>query len=124
MSGMSARVAAKAALESATKSSRSRRKLDPLELGAERDPVLRASTELLTLPSSAPQQRASAAALWQALETDVARMLVQSRLTDEGGPDLRVQLEQSRSERFSNWQVYALAALLLLTWLVTAYLWT
>jgi hypothetical protein len=141
LSGLSARLMAKAALESASKSSRSRLKLDPLELGAERDPVLRASSELLTQPSADVQQRAVAAALWQALnaqpqdmlrdsqrlkslETDVARMLTQSRMTDKAVSDFRVQLEQSRSERFSNWLVYALAALLFLTWLTAAFLWT
>ena len=141
LSGLSARLTAKTALESASKSSRSRLKLDPLEIGAERDPVLRASSELLTQPSADAQQRAAAAALWQALnaqpqdmlrdnqrlkslETDVAKMLTQSRMTDKAVSDLRVQLEQSRSERFSNWLVYALAALLFLTWLTAAFLWT
>ncbi len=141
LGGMSARLAARAALESASKSSRSRLKLDPLELGMERDPVLRASSELLTQPSADAQQRASAAALWQALnaqpqdmlrdsqrlktlEVDVARMLAQSRMTDKAVSDLRAQLEQSRSERFSNWLVYMLAALLFLSWLTAAYLWT
>ena len=141
LGGLSARLTAKAALESAGKSSRSRLKLDLLEPGTEREPILRASSELLTLPSGDPQQRASAAALWQALnaqpqemlrdgqrlkalEMDVARMLTQSRMTDKAVSDLRVQLEQSRSERFSNWLVYTLAALLFLTWLTAAYLWT
>lgn len=141
MSGVSARVAAKTALESAGKLSRSRLKLDPLDLAAGRDPILRASSELLTLPSTDPQQRTSAAALWQALnvqpqqilrdgqrlnalETDVASMLAQSRQTDKAVADLRVQLEQSRSDRFSNWLVYALATLLLLSWGAAAYLWS
>ena len=141
MSGMSARVAAKRALDSAGKSSRSRLKLDLLELAAERDPVLRASSELLTQPSAAPQPRTRKATLWQALnaqpqevlrdgqrlktlEDDVARMLEQSRLTDKAVSDLRVQLDQSRGERFSNWLVYALAASLLLSWVTAAYLWS
>lgn len=141
LGGMSARVAAKAALESSSKTSRSRLKLDPLELGAERDPVLRATSEMLTLPSTDPQQRASAAALWQAinaqpldmlrdserlktLEMNVAKMLAQSRATDMSASDLRAQLEQSRAERFSNWLIYTLAAALFLSWLIAAYLLT
>ena len=141
LGGVSARVAAKAALESAGKSSRSRLKLDPLELGAERDPVLRATSEMLTQPSADPQQRASAAALWQALnaqpqdmlrnserlkmlETDVAKMLAQNRATELAVSDLRVQLAQSHMERFSNWLVYTLAALLFMSWLIAAYLLT
>lgn len=141
LGGLSTRVTAKAALESAGKSSRSRLKLDPLELAAEREPVLRSSLELLTQPSADAQQRATAAALWQALsaqpqdmlrdsqrlkslETDVAKMLSQNRMTDKAVAELRVQLEQSRGERFSNWLVYTLAALLMLTWLMAAFLWT
>ena len=137
--GMSARVAAKAALASTSKPSRSRLKLDHLELGPERDPVLRASSEMLTLPSADPQQRVNAAALWQALnaqpqdmlrdservqtlEKDVAKMLTQSRATELALNDVRAQLTQSRTERFSNWLVYTLGALLLLSWLISAYL--
>lgn len=74
------------------KSARSRLKLDPLDLASERDPVLRASMEMLTIPATDARQRAAAAALWQALnaqpqdvlrnsqrltslETDVAKIL-------------------------------------------------
>ena len=141
LAGMSARVAAKTTLESTSKSSRSRLKLDMLELSAERDPVLRASSEILALPSADPQQRASAAALWQALnaqpqdmlrdnqrlkalEMDVVKMSAKTRATDTATAELRVQLAQSRTERFSNWLVYMLAVILLLSWLVAAYLLT
>ncbi|MEJ8840077.1 type IV pilus assembly protein FimV [Ramlibacter sp. AN1133] len=47
---------------------RPRLKLEPLELGPERDPVLRLSSELRTEVSTDPQRRAAAAALWKALQ--------------------------------------------------------
>ena len=137
--GTATRLVAKATTDSTSKASRSRLKLDPLELGAERDLVLRASSELLTLPSTDPQQRASSAALWQALnaqpqdmlrasqqlqalEMDVIKMLAKARVTDTATTDLRVQFAKSRAERFSNWLVYTLAAVVFLSWLVAAYL--
>ena len=117
-----------------------RLQLAPVDLAAERDPALRASPELLTLPSADAQQRASAAALWQALnaqpqdmvrdsqrlkslESDVAAMLAQSRKTEQAVTDLRGQLEQARQERYSNWLVYALGAVLLLALLAAGFFW-
>ncbi|MFS2036413.1 hypothetical protein ACEN8I_20490 [Polaromonas sp. CT11-55] len=117
-----------------------RLQLAPIDLAAERDPVLRASPELLTLPSADAQQRASAAALWQALnaqpqdmardsqrlkslESDVAAMLAQSRKTELAVTDLRGQLEQARQERYSNWLVYALGTILLLALLAAGFFW-
>jgi hypothetical protein len=133
------RVAAKPAAEPPRKSG-SRLKLDPIDLTVERDPVLRSSPELLSVPSGDAQQRAAAAALWQALnaqpqdmardsqrlkslEADVASMLAQSRKTDSAVTDLRGQLEQARSERYGNWLVYALSAFLVLSLLAGAFLW-
>ncbi|MEP6771827.1 MAG: hypothetical protein ABI893_08525 [Polaromonas sp.] len=107
----------------------SRLKLDPIDLAAARDPVLRASPELLTEPSTNAQQRTAAAALWQALnaqpqdmvrdnqrlkslEADVAGMLAQSQKTEKAVLDMRSQLEQARGERYNNWLVYTLSAIL------------
>ena len=45
----------------------SRLKIDLLDLTSVREPSLRASTELLTLPSNDPQARTVAAALWRAI---------------------------------------------------------
>lgn len=45
-----------------------RLKLEPLDLGAERSPTLRLTSELGTEPAADSQQRAAAAALWQALQ--------------------------------------------------------
>ncbi|HAL38231.1 MAG TPA: hypothetical protein DCP03_08995 [Polaromonas sp.] len=137
----SAGLVAKAAPEPARKSPRSRLKLDPLDLAAERDPVLRASSELLTMPSPDAQQRAAAAALWQALnaqpkdvlrdnqrlkslEADLANILAQSRKTEKAVEELRVQLEQARSERYRNWLVYTLGAFLMQALLAAIFLWT
>jgi hypothetical protein len=119
---------------------RSRLQLDPIDLAAERDPVLRSSPELLSLPATDARQRAVAAALWQALnaqpqdmmrdsqrlkalESDVAGMLAQSRKTEQAVTELRGQLEQARQERYSNWLVYALCGVLLLALLAAGFLW-
>jgi len=119
---------------------RARLQLDPIDLAVERDPVLRSSPELLTPPAADAQQRASAAALWQALnaqpqdmmrdsqrlkslEADVAAMLAQSRKTEQAVTDLRGQLERAREERYSNWLVYGLGGVLLLALLAAGVLW-
>jgi hypothetical protein len=135
----SARTAGKPAPAPA-RQARSRLQLDPVDLAAERDPVLRSSPELLALPSTDAPQRAAAAALWQALnaqpqdmmrdsqrlkalESDVAGMLAQSRKIEQAVADLRGQLEQARQERYSNWLVYALCGGLLLALPAAAFLW-
>jgi hypothetical protein len=119
---------------------RSRLKLDPIDLAAERDPVLRSSPELLTEPSADAQQRAAAAALWQALnaqpqdmvrdnqrlkslEADVAGMLARSQKTEKAVMEMRGQLEQARGERYNNWLVYALCAFLATSLLGILALW-
>ncbi len=118
----------------------SRLKLDPIDLSLDRDPVLRSSPELLSLPSADAGQRAAAAALWQALnaqpqdmardsqrlkslESDVAGMLAQGRKTETAITDLRGQLEQAKGERYANGLVYALGGLLALVLAVAAFLW-
>jgi hypothetical protein len=137
----STHLTARVAAEPVRKPSRARLTLDVLDLAAERDPVLRFSSELLTMPSTNAAQRATAIALWQALnaqpqdilrdtqrlkslETDVASMLAQSRKTEAAVTQLRVELEQARSERFSNWLVYGLGALLMLASVLGIFLWT
>ena len=137
----STHLTSRVAAQSSPKISRARLELDVLDLGAERDPVLRSSSELLTMPSSNALQRATAIALWQALnaqpqdilrdtqrlkslETDVASMLAQSRKTEAAVTQLRVELEQARSERYGNWLVYGLSALLMLASVSGIFLWT
>jgi hypothetical protein len=126
--------------EPVRKSSRARLKLDVLDLSIDRDPVLRFSSELLTMPSTDALQRAAAAALWQALnaqpqdilrdtqrlkslETDVATMLAQSRKTETAVTQLRVELEQARADRYSNWLVYGLSSLVMLGSVLGLFLW-
>lgn len=134
--------APKVAAESARKSPNSRLKLDPLELAAERNPVLRSSPQLLTSPptdgaqqvaaTAAPSQSLSAepqhmqpdSQRLSSLETEMAKILAQSRITEKSVAELRGQLEQSRSERYNNWLVYTLGALLLLASLLAIFLWT
>ncbi|MCA0212874.1 MAG: hypothetical protein LCH79_06825 [Proteobacteria bacterium] len=119
---------------------RSRLKLDPLDLLVERDPTLRASTEMLTAPAENAQLRAQAAALWrainaqpqdilrdaqrmQALEADVTRLRDQAARNQAGLNELRVQLQQAQSERYANGLVYGLLALLALALAGAGYLW-
>ncbi len=59
----------------------------------------------------------------KSLESDVAAMLAQSRKTEQAVTDLRGQLEQARQERYSNWLVYALGAVLLFALLAAGLLW-
>jgi hypothetical protein len=134
------RLTASAKRELIRKPARSRLKLDPLDLASDQNPVLRASMELLTLPTTDAQQRVAAAALWQALnaqpqdllrnsqrlkslETDVAKILAQSGKTGIEVRELRAQLDQARGERYSNWLVYALSTLLALGLLTAGLLW-
>ena len=125
----SARVTTGAAPETIQKSSLPRLKLEPIDLGAERDPVLRASLEMLTKPSSDVQQREAAAALWRAinaqpedilrdnqrlavLEAEAALMQSMNRKKDEAALELKNQLEEARGARYRNPLVYTLSALL------------
>jgi len=112
----------------ATKARGSHLKLDPLDLVVERDPVLHSSSEMLSVPSTDPAQRAAAAALWRALnaqpqdilrdaerlkslEADVASLLAQNRQSQQAVTQLKGELEKAHSERYFNWLVYTLAAL-------------
>lgn len=110
--------------------SKARLKLEPLDLVIERDPQLRASSELLSIPSANPQDRAAASALWQALtaqpqdilrdteklqglENSVRGLQAQSQKSLSSIDDLNIKLQQAQAERYANALVYALAALLL-----------
>ena len=121
---------AKAAEKAAGKGD-ARLKLVPLDLSIERDPQLRPSSELLSVPSSNPQERSAAAALWRALTTqsqDIQRdaerlqtlessirgLQAQSQKNGLAIEALNGQVKQARAERYSNPLVYALGFLLLL----------
>ncbi|MDP2370388.1 FimV family protein [Rhodoferax sp.] len=119
---------------------KSRLKLDMLDLTQERDPTLKASSELLSVPTDSDQRRAEAAALWralnaspedilrdgarvQAMDADISALKTITTRNQIGLKDLSERLRQSESERFANWLVYLLGALLLLSVLALAWLW-
>ncbi|MES2582762.1 MAG: hypothetical protein V4627_08610 [Pseudomonadota bacterium] len=121
-------------------SGKSRLKLDPLDLMIERDPVLQATTELLTLPQENAALRAEAAALWRSLNLSPEELLLQEAKTrafekdlkalyavtadnQKGLMDLVAKVERAESERYANGLVYALAALCLASLLALAWVW-
>nr|WP_315490759.1 hypothetical protein [uncultured Rhodoferax sp.] len=121
-------------------SGKSRLKLDPLDLLIEHDPVLQATTELMTLPQENPAARAEAAALWRSLNTSPEDLLQQeakakafekdlkslyaiTAQNQKGLMDLVAKVERAESERYANGLVYALAGLLLTSLLVLAWVW-
>lgn len=116
-----------------------RLKLEPLDLTIDRDPQLRPSAELLSVPASSPQERSAAAALWraltaqpqdilrdaeklQSLENSVRSLQVQTQKNRQSIEGLDGQLKQAQSERYANALVYTLVALLLLAVAALAYL--
>ncbi len=120
--------------------SRSRLKLDPLELLVELDPVLKSSAELATPPSDNPQVRTEAAALWRALnaqpldilrdtqrlqglEADVKSLRDVTAKNEASLTQLKAQLQKAEGERYANKLVYGLAALLLGALALAGYLW-
>jgi hypothetical protein len=128
-----------AAINSKAAPSKSRLKLEPLDLTIERDPQLKSSAELLSIPAANPQERAAASALWralsaqpqdilrdteklQALENSVRGLQAQSQKTLLSIDDLNVKLQQAQAVRYANLLVYVLAALLLAALAGLAYL--
>ena len=110
----------------APETQKSRLKLEPLELLAERDPNLKVSAELRSAPATDPAQRAAAAALWRAiaaqpedilndsqklksLESVVSVLQLQMKQNQQGRQDLSEDVKKAQSERFSNPLVYGLA---------------
>lgn len=118
----------------------SRLKLDPLDLTAERDPQLKSSQELLSVPAATEQERSVAAALWRALsaqpddmlknmeklkvlEDTVKTLQTQNQQSQRTINELNASLQQAQTQRYANFLVYFLASLLLLALLFAAYLW-
>ncbi|MDB5858306.1 MAG: hypothetical protein JWQ76_1995, partial [Ramlibacter sp.] len=106
---------------------RSHLKVDLLEIAAERDPTLRLSTELNLQPSTDPQARLNAAALWaalqrspddvlrdgqrmQSLERDLGALRAQTQQNAAAVGQMRAQVEQARNNKY---QASALAVALL-----------
>ena len=109
---------------------KARLKLEPLDLVMERDPQLKASAELLSIPAANPQERAAANALWralsaqpqdilrdteklQSLENSVRSLQAQSQKTSTSIDDLNGKLQQAQADRYTNALVYGLIFLLL-----------
>ncbi|MBX3659422.1 MAG: hypothetical protein KF740_13390 [Ramlibacter sp.] len=119
---------------------RARLKLEPLDLTEERDPTLKATAEMQSVPVVSDAQRAQAAALWraltaqpqdllrdaqrlQALEADVKGLREQTTKNQASLGALRAQLQQAESERYANGLVYALVVALGLLLALAAYFW-
>ncbi len=127
-------------LGSSTKTNTGRLKVDLLDPSSGRDPSLRASAELLSLPTNDVQTRAQAAAIWRAinsspedilrdterlkvLETEVRAM---SELTKRQTKDLgtlKSDLVQAQRGQYANPFVYALGALALAALAFAAWAW-
>ena len=114
-------------------------KLEPLDLVIERNPQLKASAELLSIPVTNPQERAAASALWralsaqpedilrdteklQSLENSVRGLQAQRQKTLLSIDDLNVKLQQAQADRYANPLVYLLVALFLAAMFGLAYL--
>ena len=125
----------------AAETAKPRLRLDPIELTAERDPVLRATAELLATPLDNDPKRAEAAALWRAinaqpadvlrdaqrmqdLEKDLKALRDQTLRTQASLGELKTQLEQAEGQRYANSLVYGLIGLLLAALAAAAYFWS
>lgn len=120
--------------------SRARLKLDPLDLLIERDPVLRATDELLSLPQESGSGRAEAAALWAALnaspeqtlreEAQAQRVAAELKAlynvtnqNQNGLIELAAKVEQAESGRYANGLVYTLVALCAVALVTLVWMW-
>ncbi len=119
---------------------RSRLKLDPADLLIERDPVLRASAELLSEPQDTGTRRAEAAALWrainaspeeilkdaqrlQALQSDVSTLQGQKRKDEAEIVALKSRLQTVEAERVGREWVFGLAMALAAALGAAAFFW-
>ena len=115
-----------------------RLQLDPvdLNLSIERDPVLKISLAMLSEPTSSEEERASAAALWKALNATPEEILRDGQklsVLEAEAKGLREQEAQNRAalqemqsqletSRYMTWLAYLLGLLLLLALLALAWL--
>lgn len=121
-------------------SGKSRLTLDPLDLLVDRDPVLQATPELLSLPPENLAARAEAAALWRSLNTSPEELLLQDQMAKGFENDLKSlyavtaqnqkslmelvsKVERAESARYANGLVYTLGGLLLVSVLALAWVW-
>ena len=121
-------------------SGKSRLRLDPLDLTIERDPILQATDQLLTLPQENAALRAEAAALWHSLnvspeellldeakakvfEKDLKSLYAVTAENQKGLMDLVAKVQRAESERYANGFVYTLVALCLLLMVGLVWIW-
>lgn len=120
---------------------RSRLRLDPLDLTLERDPVLRTSNELLTLPQEeVTPERAQAAAWWRALnlspedalrdaqrlesfQTNIVALQTIAANNQKSLAELSERVQRAQSEKYANGLVYSLLALCALGLAAIVFLW-
>lgn len=134
------RTAPAANTQSVRGSGKSRLKLDLLDWVEERDPTLKSSTELSILPTDNLQIRAEAAALWRTLNASPEEVLRQAARVQQMASevdslktlttqnqrslaDLEARLQKAEAERYANWLVYVLGALLLAMLIALALVW-
>lgn len=110
-----------------------RLQLDPIELdaGIERDPALKLSPTLLSEPGASEEAREAAGLLWKslnappedilrdaqklaALEAEADQLRKAGAQSQSNIGELTAQLNEARDQRYRNWLVYLLGALLLL----------
>lgn len=78
-----------------------RLQLEPLDLTLETFPQLKASTELLSTPAVSDGQRAMAAALWKALSAEPADLLQEAEKMRSIETDLRRLIAESRTNQLA-----------------------
>ena len=125
---------------STSRAGKARLMLEPVDFTAERNPQLKASTELLSVPVAGEQQRSAAAALWraitaqpqdilrdaeklQALETSLSTLRSEAKKNQLVLTELNSQLEKTRTDRYANGLIYVLFTLLLLALAAGIYVW-
>lgn len=113
-------------------SGRARLKLDVLDLSVDYDPVLRASTELSSLPVEDPVKRAQAQLWWKQLNASPEEVLREAEQVQQlskeltalrdltaqnqkGLVELEARVQRAKEERYANPLVYGLAVALLLS---------
>jgi hypothetical protein len=121
-------------------SKRSRLKLTPMDGLTERDPVLKSTTELLTVPVEDLQKRVEALATWRALNASAQDVLRdEARMQSLEGEmrsltavtaknrqsleEITARLAEAEAQRYSNPVVYGLMAALLACFGGMAFLW-
>jgi tetratricopeptide (TPR) repeat protein len=117
-----------------------RLQLDLLDLSPGKDLGLRASTELLTVPTTDPKAREQAAAMWRAInaspedilrdgarlqtiESDVRKMAALTQQQTQELGVLKTDLAKAQQQRYANPFVYALGAISLASLAFAAWAW-